>query len=274
MGTISVLALQSTRGALVYSILYLSFLIVVTSGKRKRAVKRLVICGFALVLLYLTLGGLPTLSLMYDTSRITADFDVSSEKKGERSAIDEIEWRFGASSRMSATFIRMYDRGDGAGLNPILNSVRGFLPRSIDPDKPIPSTVDGSDIYTQGMYFIYREVYGYDTYSMTEFSSGGHAYWELGLLGVILLPLVSGVYIGLCAYHFQRLGIISLALMMAIFKPFGYVDPKIWVSDVALQLYQLILPLTLLWLIYRMSRFIGAILSRKPYWKTSTSSSL
>ncbi|MCZ2207896.1 hypothetical protein, partial [Cylindrospermopsis raciborskii] len=113
-----------------------------------------------------------------------------------------------------------------------------------------PSTLDGSDFFSQGMYMIYREIYGYDSFSMVEFSTGGHAYWELGWLGVVILPFISGLYIGLCAYYFQYFGLTSLALLMSVFKPFGYVDPKIWVSDIAMQIYQNIMPLCLLFFLY------------------------
>jgi len=119
------------------------------------------------------------------------------------------------------------------------------------------------------MYMIYREVYGYDTYSMTEFSSGGHAYWELGALGVIILPLISGIYIGLCIYYFQRFGIASLALMMTVFKPFGYVDPKIWVADIAMQLFQIIAPLIVFYMIYQVTIFIKTLIFRSTPHQTS-----
>ena len=39
--------------------------------------------------------------------------------------------------------------------------------------------------------------------------------------------------------------------MVAVFKPWGYMDPKIWVSDIVIQIYQIILPLILLVVIVR-----------------------
>lgn len=249
LGLLSYLSILSTRGAIVYSLLFFIFLIYLTSKNKKKSIINSVAIGAPFLLIYMVTGGLPALSIVTDPSP-QLSFQFSSDKKGARTAVEEIEWRFGAPSRHSATFIRMYERGDGAGLNPIINSLTGVMPRSINPEKPHPSTVDGSDIYSQGMYKIHREIYGYDTYSMTEFSSGGHAYWELGVIGVLILPFVSGIYIGLCAYFFRKLGIVSLALMMAVFKPFGYVDPKIWVSDIAIQLYQIIMPIIAFCFIY------------------------
>lgn len=260
LGFVSSLVLISSRGVFVYSLLYLFFLFTITSIRPHRTILKISIASISIVLFYFISGGIPSISLDSDDSATKIVFGSSIDKKGERSAIDELEWRFGAPSRMSVSYIRMYERGDAAGFYPIINSLLGIVPRSINPDKPHPSTVDGTDIYTQGMYLVSREIHGYDTYSMVEFSSGGHAYWELGIIGIIILPLISGIYIGLCAYWFQRFDVVSLALMMAVFKPFGYVDPKIWVSDIVIQIYQLILPLLLLVIIYHLVGFLKTLL--------------
>lgn len=246
---ITSIANLSTRGAFVYGLLFLSFLAYHTASRKKTFLVRSSFVFFFVIMLYFIAGGLPSLVINPNSSQII-EFSINSKKKGNRSAIEELEWRFGAATRMSTRFIRMYDRGQGAGLNPIGNSLAGFLPRSINPNKPYPSTLDGSDFFSQGMYMIYREIYGYDSFSMVEFSTGGHAYWELGWLGVVILPFISGLYIGLCAYYFQYFGLTSLALLMSVFKPFGYVDPKIWVSDIAMQIYQNIMPLCLLFFLY------------------------
>ena len=155
---------------------------------------------------------------------------------------------------MSIAFIKMYDRGDDAGINPILHSTLGFLPRYLAPDKPHPSTLYPNDIYSQGMYLIYKETYGYDTGSMVEPNSGAHAYWEFGWLGVAILPFLTASYIALFSYYSQYFGIASLPLIMATFKPFGYVDPKIWFSDVIMQLYQICLPFLLLAIVLELLR--------------------
>ena len=79
--------------------------------------------------------------------------------------------------------------------HPILNSLYGFIPRSMFPNKPHPSTVDGNDIRSQGMYVIYREIYGINTFSMVEFSTGGHFFWEFGWVGIFVMSIISGMYI-------------------------------------------------------------------------------
>src|SRR3569623_1884654 len=122
---------------------------------------------------YFVFGGLIFGSFAMDESgQLSVDVGLASHKKGERSVLGDIEWRFGAPTRLGTAFIDLYDRGEAAGFNPIKHSLMGFLPRFIDSDKPYPSTVQGDDIYSQGMYVIYRERYGYDTFSMVEFPSG------------------------------------------------------------------------------------------------------
>ena len=260
--TASLLALVSlsTRGAILYLMLFALFL--VWSVLRDRKSKAIVVGGFILLSVsYFVFGGIFSGSIVMDDSgQPSVDFGVHAEKRQERSPLQEVEWRFGASTRMGTAFLRLYDRGDGAGFNPIKHSLQGFLPRSMDPDKPQPSTLNGDDIYTQGMYVIAGEIVGYDSTSMVEFPTGAHFYWEFGLLGVLVLSAVSGVYIGLCSRYFSRLGIVAVPLIVTVFKPWGYVDPKIWVSDAAMQLYQIILPLIALVFAVRFVHGAGALL--------------
>lgn len=236
----------STRGAIVYLLLfclYLAYFVL-----RDRIAK--VIVSSTIVILavaFLIFGGLFSGSIFIDErGDIYFDAGINIEKKGHRSPLEEIEWRFGASTRMGTAFVNLYNRGDSAGFNPILHSLMGFLPRSMNPDKPYPSTLYGDDIFSQGMYIIYREIHGYNTYSMVEFPTGGHFYWEFGMIGVLILSAISGFYVAICAHFFSKLGIVALPLMVSIFKPWGYMDPKIWVSDIVVQIYQIILPLILL----------------------------
>jgi len=251
----SILSL-STRGALVYLTLFCLFL---TWFILRDRVSKLIAVSLVVVFsaVYFVFGGLIFGSFAMDESgQLSVDVGIASHKKGERSVLGDIEWRFGAPTRLGTAFIDLYGRGEAAGFNPIKHSLMGFLPRFIDPDKPYPSTVQGDDIYSQGMYVIYRERYGYDTFSMVEFPTGGHFYWEFGLAGVFFLSAISGIYIALCANWFSRFGIVALPLMIAIFKPWGYMDPKIWVSDIAMQIYQIILPLIALFFAVQLMRYV------------------
>ncbi len=206
----------------------------------------IIILSFStLVLLYFSFGGILTTTL-FDKETTKIKFSTEIDKSIGLSSFDEFEWRFGAASRMGTAFIRLYNRGDSAGFSPIKNSLMGFLPRSINPEKPHPSTLYADDVYSQGMYLIYREIHGYNTYSMVEFPTGGHHYWEFGIIGVILLSAISGVYIAVCTRWFSSFGIVSIPLLVVVFKPWGFNDPKIWVSEIPLQIYQIIIPLFVL----------------------------
>lgn len=250
---LSVLSL-STRGALVYLVLFGVFL--VWFVKKKRLAKFIIVgTTVVLVSIYFVLGGLLAGSIVIDdTGRISLTAGVGQDKKGARTSWQDIEWRFGAATRMGTKFLELYDRGEGAGIQPIRNSFLGFLPRSINPQKPHPSTLNGDDIYSQGMYVISREINGYNTYSMVEFPTGAHFYWEFGIPGVMILSLISGLYIAVCAQTFSKLGVVAIPLMVATFKPWGFMDPKIWVSDIVLQIYQVILPLLVLVVMVRYAR--------------------
>jgi len=66
------------------------------------------------------------------------------------------------------------------------------------------------------------------------------------LVGVFVLSIISGMYMALCVKLFSKLGLAAIPLMYAVFKPTGYVEPKMWVSDIIMQIYQIIIPLTFL----------------------------
>jgi hypothetical protein len=259
VSTIFSIAYIGTRGALVYALIFICYLVffVVKSNRQKILAITFIamFSGF-----YFIFSGLPNPTLSLDENgEVSIESTISTKKLSGRSPYEEIEWRFGAQTRLGVSFIRLYNRGEGAGINPIKHSFLGFLPRSINPDKPIPSTLIADDIYSQGMYMAYRDIHGYDTFSMVEFPTGGHFYWEFGLFGVIFLSVISAVYIGVTSPLLSRLGPVSIPLVVAIFKPWGFMDPKIWISEAILQIYQIILPLLLLILILKLIFFLKVV---------------
>jgi len=256
---ISLLSL-STRGAFVYSLLFFIFMIFWVLKSKKAKINFLAILTISSIV-FIGSGSV-TNKISIDENGINLIPKEFSEKNEGRSFIQEVEWRFGASTRIGTGFLVMYDEGLRAGINPIKNSLAGFLPRSVDPNKPHPSTLDGQDFFSQGMYLIMAKVEGNPT-SMVEFPTGCHFYWEFGIFGVIVLSIISGIYIGICFMFFKNLGLISIPLMLATFKPWGYVDPKIWVSDIAMQLYQIIIPFTIIILVYRLAVFLFKIKFKK-----------
>ncbi|EOB4246805.1 hypothetical protein ACIL2N_002632 [Vibrio metschnikovii] len=245
-GTIFGIASYGTRGALVYTfilLVFISFFIL----KNKKVNKVIIFSFVSLALSFFLLGGLTGISYTVNEDGETEiGVGLNERKLNELNSFQKIEDRFGAPTRIGSAFIDMYERGESANGAPIINSALAFLPRALNPEKPIPNTLNGDDLYSQGMYLIFREVYGYNTFQMVEFPTGGHFYWQFGYLGVVLLSLISGIYILGSVIFYSRFGIVGIAFLFAAFKPWGYVDTKIWVSDIVLQSYQVVLPILVL----------------------------
>ena len=246
----------ATRGALVYTVFYFLFIFFYLFYSNKN-LKYLLIGTIFLILINVTLPDLFGGRVSINENGITIVPQDFSEKQGSRTFLDEVEWRLGAPTRAGTQFLYLYNENP-AGINPIRNSLMGFMPRSLNENKPHPSALNANDQYSLGMYLIMGRLYGTETL-MVEFPTGAHFYWEFGILGIIILSIISGLYIGLCIRFLTYKGLIAIPLIFATFKPFGYVDPKIWVSDIVMQLYQLILPLIFLLAFIKMWNFIKTI---------------
>lgn len=207
---------------------------------QKKIRKWLVVCGMLLGLLAVVQGGM-TAARSDKTNDVAESLNEINSQKNDasRSFLNEVGVRFGAATHFSVGFFRMYSKGESAGLNPIINSMYSPIPRRFMPDKPVPCSVDG-DEYGTGMYKTYAEIIP-GSYSMTEFSTAAHAYWELGLLGIILFSVIPAVYVFLSIKLFRQFDLLGPCFFLAIFKPWGYNEPKMWVSDIILQLSQIIL---------------------------------
>jgi hypothetical protein len=238
VSAVSILGI-ATRGAIVYTFFYLAFLLFFVFTV-KNIFKYIIVSLIILITLKISvpdfLGGRISIN-ENGIALVPQDF---SEKQGNRSLTDEIEWRLGAPTRAGTAFLYLY-KEKPAGINPIKNSFLGFLPRSLNENKPHPSALKGNDQFSLGMYLIMGRLYGTESL-MVEFPTGAHFYWEFGIFGVVFLSIISGIYIGFCLKILSNKGLLAIPLLFATFKPFGYVDPKIWVSDIVMQFYQLFLP--------------------------------
>ena len=255
----------ATRGAMIYSVFYIIFLTLYLFYSRKILIRVSIIS--IVVLLFFSifpdlLGGRISIN-ENGVNLVAQDY---SEKQQGRNFIDELEWRLGAPTRIGTAFIQLREESP-AGINPIKNSLIGILPRSINENKPHPSSLIGNDQYSLGMYLICHKIYGTESL-MVEFPTGAHFYWEFGIVGIVILSVVSGLYIGLCLKFLSRIGLVAIPLIIATFKPFGYVDPKIWVSDIAMQLYQIILPLFFLISIFKLYNFFAKYFKKINYPKS------
>jgi len=256
VGTLIGVASYGTRGALIYTLILLLFICFFIL-KNKKVNKLIIISVFSLASSYFLFGGLVGVSYsVSDDGEIKISTGLNERKVNELSPLEKIEDRFGAPTRIGSAFINMYERGDAGDGKPIINSALAFLPRAINPDKPYPNTLNGNDLYSQGMYLISKEVHGAHTFMMVEFPTGGNFYWQFGYSGVVILSFLSGLYILLSIVLYSRLGLVGVAFVFSCFKPWGYVDPKIWVSDIVLQSYQILLPSLFLIAFFKYSSLI------------------
>ena len=250
----------ATRGAMIYSFCYVLFLIFYLFYSKKIVIRFLTIL-ISIFILFITFpdlfGGRVSIN-ENGFSLVVQDF---GEKQQGRTFLNEVEWRLGAPTRIGTAFIQLYDETP-AGINPIKNSLLGFLPRSINENKPYPSTLDGNNEFSLGMYLICKKIYGTESL-MVEFPTGAHFYWEFGIFGIVVLSFISGIYIATCIKLWSRMGLIAIPFLITLFKPFGYMDPKIWVSDIAMQLYQIIIPILFILLVYKYLMIVFKLINVK-----------
>lgn len=240
-----------SRGVIIYSLILVAYYVFFVI-RRKTLNRRVLVCGAVVcVFLIFTGGAFKNGFSVDDNNRVSITVATDPGKSQGRNIADEVIWRFGALTRYSSAFFNLYDKGEGASYFPIYHSVQGVLPRFLNPEKAIPNTVNPRDIYSQGMYLISDEVAGNGT-SMVEFSTGAHFYWEFGWIGVFFLSIVSAIYL-FCALKFNSMfGIAAIPLTIAVMKPWGYMDLKIWTAEAILQIYQIFVPFV--------SIFIGLII--------------
>lgn len=161
--------------------------------------------------------------------------------------LDKVEWRFGENSRMSVGYLRMYDEGASAGLNPVANSLY-LLPRSFYPEKPIPGSVDGTELGL-GMRLMHREIRG-TLWNMSGFFTGLHSYWEFGLGGVALISLIIGMYSALLLLFCGNFYYLGLPLIIIMYDTW-WAMPKLWSYEVSIQLFNLLIPFLAIWFFFK-----------------------
>jgi hypothetical protein len=174
-------------------------------------------------------------------------------RSGEAEASDLIgssAFRLGCASRYSVAFVRMWQTDRGALWNPIANTLYAPLPRRFFPDKPWPTSLRG-DQYSAGMYLCVSEFTPFQNFTMTEFLTGSHAYWEFGWAGVFGLSLVGGMVLAFIAGLLRKMGAAGPAIVLLFFKPWGYNNPKLWFSDLMLEIVQIGPATFLLWTVSR-----------------------
>ena len=177
------------------------------------------------------------------------ELEIQKSDEIQKSIIQEIEFRYGASSMFAVGFLRIGLRGEFVYFNPILNSFYSFLPRQlINTSKPFSGSADGTE-KTMGMYVCYNEITGSDI-SMTDFIISGHYYWELGWVGVLLFSLIAALYNIIIIIFTRNFGYFGIALLLLSFMPFSFL-PKQTVSQIIIMIPTIILPSFLLFIIVK-----------------------
>lgn len=170
----------------------------------------------------------------------------SGENTEKSNFLDSLESRYGEASRLSVGFLRLYNEEKSAGFEPIKSALYAPFPRKYFPDKPQPGSADGTQ-ETIGMFIIQGVMTGAPS-NTSNFLTGLHAYWELGLMGVILFSSLSGIIIAFFCQYFGRFRSVGLPFMMILMKPW-WMEPKLWISEIVLVFFHLMLPLAFLWLV-------------------------
>jgi len=247
-----------SRGQIMFAALWLLFLYFFVT--RKKYILYSCVAGVALVLLahdiMLQIRAQPDLLDQPYKERAIGMARALSTEKNESDLIGSLEFRFGVASRMSVAFLRLVNDGQSAGFKPIMSSLYAMIPRKYFPDKPIQGSVDGT-MQGMGMYIINIVMEG--SGMMSEFFTGVHAYWELGLPGVFLFSSLSGIFIALCIGYFGRFASAGLPLMMIMLKP-PWLETKLWIAETIADVFHTLVPLIVLWYLIR---FVVARVSRE-----------
>lgn len=165
-----------------------------------------------------------------------------------KNLLREMDYRYGAQGTYTVGFYRLVEREGYVGFNCILNSFYTFMPSILyGGKKPISTSSDGT-MEGMGMYKCVNAINGSE--NMCGFFSSGHAYWEMGIIGVILFSIIPAFFDFWCIKVFRRLDIIGVPLYTAIFVK-GFTQYKMWVSLIVVEFAQIILPVLLLIWLYR-----------------------
>lgn len=234
------------RGKMVWMGMWLFFLYFFVN--RKKYILYGTVIGFIFIAIFqstmLEVRGGQYFRKMSPIEQIKTFFSVKELKSKGGNLLSSMESRFGEASRLSVAFIRQYDREEAAGLRPIKSAFYAPLPRKFFPDKPVPGSIDSTK-QGMGMYII-QDVMRGQWWNMSDFFTGVHSYWEMGMLGVVLLSIVPALFISFCANYFARFSIAGLPLMMIMLFP-QWNEPKLWVAQIILHIFHILLPLLFIW---------------------------
>jgi len=146
-----------------------------------------------------------------------------------------------SDSLFSAGLVKAYLRGDSAGANPLISAILSPIPRFFWPDKPVPGSSDGT---TAGLatFVVWREAIGTEWGICGSFTPSAHAFWEFGVLGVILSGIFAGMFARFILVATKLKGKIGLLIWGLSMNPLAF-SVNLWTPQIFIVIFQRIIPL-------------------------------
>ena len=94
---------------------------------------------------------------------------------------------------MSVALLRKGMSNQKIGLNIIESSIYAPLPREFFPNKPMPGSAHG-DKASMAIYIVQNDLRN-EHWSISRFFTSTHAYWEFGIIGMILATIFASFFV-------------------------------------------------------------------------------
>ena len=223
---LSIVLISNTRSTLAFPVLIV-FALLLNSRDPFALMRKPIYYVFIILLicLFVLIGSAPKLSL--DKQNLELNYSLNSEKNQGRTALQELNYRLGASIRYSFAFYEFPENIHLTLLDNNLEKLTSLLNPS-DSSKIIPNSVDRNNLYAQPSHLIYQHYHRSSLVTMSEFEYTALEFWQFGVFGVLISSIVSGLLYGLTALVVRHIftPYISIVAIMALQIPWTF-DPRI-----------------------------------------------
>jgi len=132
-------------------------------------------------------------------------------------------------------------------LRPSLYSLMTLVPRFLWAEKPVAGSFDGS-VSGMAIYAARDLTTGSHDSVCVGFTASAHDFWELGVLGVVLLGTLSGLLARVVVSFTINRGPLGLIFWVMSLKPLEFL-PRLWFAGVVqVGIQNVIVPILLLWI--------------------------
>ncbi|NQU35626.1 MAG: hypothetical protein HQ521_20560 [Bacteroidetes bacterium] len=159
--------------------------------------------------------------------------------------------------RNSAFLLRLCDAGQSAGIKPIFSSLYFPVPRYFWKNKRPPGSIDSGN-YGSAIFIVQNQKNG-SLIEMGPILASAHAYWEFGLLGVIIIGALTGYFWGKVTYKRAQTSLIQYIIVMTFLCSLlidGLFTAMYPVYSFIIIFWSVILPVYLLFYTIRKLRFL------------------